>query len=210
MPDTVNHEDEEVISPVTFSRLVLGFIILGAALRLVRCLLNYPMWCDETMLAANLLDRPWTALAQPLAYRQVCPLGFLALEWIAVQFIGFSELSLRLIPVACAIASVPLFYVLARRVLGDRTKATLLAVAIFAVSEPPIRYAAEVKPYSADLLVSLVLLYLAVVWLQSRGRIRPLWALAAADAFGHINVIAVDFRDRCNCHRGRGRSLQAV
>ncbi len=179
MPDAVNHEDEEVISPVRFSRLVLGFIILGAVLRLVRCLLNYPMWCDETMLAANLLDRPWTALSQPLAYRQVCPLGFLALEWIALQFIGFSELSLRLIPVACAIASVPLFYVLARCVLGYRTRATLLAVAIFAVSEPPIRYAAEVKPYSADLLVSLILLYLAVVWLQSQGRLRPLWALAA-------------------------------
>ena len=76
------------------ARLVIGFIILGVVLRLVRCLLNYPMWCDETMLAANLLDRSWTALAQPLAYRQVCPLGFLALEWIVVQLIGFSELSL--------------------------------------------------------------------------------------------------------------------
>jgi hypothetical protein len=180
MPSTVNSANEEYNSTISFSRLAIGFIILGAVLRLVRCLLNYPMWCDETMLAANLLDRPWTALAQPLAYRQVCPLGFLALEWIGVQLIGFSELSLRLIPVLCAIASVPLFYVLARRVLGDRTYATLVAVAMFAVSEPPIRYAAEVKPYSADLLVSLILLYLAVSWLQSQGQLRPLWALATA------------------------------
>ena len=35
MPDTVNGGDEGVISPVRFSRLVLGFIILGAVLRLV-------------------------------------------------------------------------------------------------------------------------------------------------------------------------------
>ena len=140
-------------------------------------LLNYPMWCDETMLAANLLDRPWSTLARPLAYRQVCPLGFLGLEWITVQLIGFSELSLHLIPLVCSIASVPLFYFLARRVLGDRTNAVLLAVAIFTVSEPPIRYAAEVKPYSADLLVSLVLLYFAVAWLQSHGQGRPMWHL---------------------------------
>ena len=56
---------------------------------------------------------------------------------------------------------------------------TLLAVALFAVSEPPIRYAAEVKPYSADLLVSLLLLSLAVKWLQNPGRVRQLWILAA-------------------------------
>ena len=80
----------------------------------------------------------------------------------------------------CAVLSVPLFYCLARRVLGEGTCATVLAVAIFAVSEPPIRYAAEVKPYSADLLVSLLLLYLAVAWLHSPGQVRLLWALAAA------------------------------
>ena len=183
MPGTANCASEEPLSKVVSARLVIGFIILGVVLRLVRCLLNYPMWCDETMLAANLLDRSWTALAQPLAYRQVCPLGFLALEWIVVQLIGFSELSLRLVPVVCAVLSVPLFYCLARRVLGEGTCATVLAVAIFAVSEPPIRYAAEVKPYSADLVVSLLLLYLAVAWLQSQGRVRLLWALAAAMPF---------------------------
>jgi hypothetical protein len=161
------------------SRAVIGFVILGIMLRLARYLQNYPMWCDETMLAANLLDRRWFELLQPLAYRQVCPPGFLAVEWIVVHFLGFSELSLRLIPGLCAVASVPLFHFLARRVLGRGTSATLLAVTLFAVSEPPIRYAAEVKPYSADLLVSLVLLGLAVMWLQTPGRVRQLWAMAA-------------------------------
>src|SRR5580698_9556770 len=87
---------------------LIGFMVLGVALRLIRYLQNYPMWCDETMLAVNLLGRRWTDLAQPLLYRQVCPLGFLALEWVVVQLFGFSELSLRLIPVVCAVASVPL------------------------------------------------------------------------------------------------------
>jgi hypothetical protein len=154
-------------------------MILGIVLRLVRYLQNYPMWCDETMLAANLLERNWTELLQPLAYRQVCPVGFLALEWAVVRFWGFSELSLRLMPVLCAMASVPLFGFLARRVVGAGSRAHLLAMALFAVSEPPIRYAAEVKPYSADLLSSLLLLSLAVTWLQNPGHCRALWVLAA-------------------------------
>jgi hypothetical protein len=164
---------------VNFSRAMIGLIVLGIALRLVRWLLNYPMWCDETLLAANILERDWTALTKPLAYRQVCPLGFLALELTVVRLLGFSELTLRLIPFLCALASVPLFHLLARRVLGTGTSAALLAVALFAVSEAPIRYAAEVKPYSADLLVSLVLLNLAVSWLRTPGSVRHLWAIAA-------------------------------
>ena len=139
---------KSVIQQPTFSRAVIGFMILGIVLRLVRYLQNYPMWCDETMLAANLLDRHWNELAQPLAYRQVCPVGFLALEWAVVRLLGFSELSLRFIPVLCGLVSVPLFGFLARRLLGGESRAYLLAVALFAVSEPPIRYAAEVKPYS--------------------------------------------------------------
>jgi hypothetical protein len=166
-------------SPDPLSRAVVGFIILGIVLRLVRYLQNYPMWCDETMLAVNLLERNGTELVQPLAYRQVCPVGFLAVEWAAVRLLGFAEFSLRLMPVLCAVATMPLFGFLARRVLGGGSRAHLLAVALFAVSEPPIRYAAEVKPYSADLLASLVLLSLAVAWLQNPLRCRPLWVLAA-------------------------------
>ena len=44
----------------------------------------------------------------------------------------------------------------------------LLAVAIFAVSYPGIRYAAEAKQYGTDLFVSLGLLYLTVEWLGRR------------------------------------------
>ncbi len=163
-----------------FARAIAAFLILGIVLRLVRWLLNYPMWCDETMLAANLLDRDWADLARPLAYRQVCPIGFLALEWLAVRLVGFSESSARLVPLLCALASVPLFHQLARRVLGSGTKGCLLAVAMFATAEPLIRYAGEAKPYEADLLVSLVLLNLAVAWLKAPERTRWVWAMAAA------------------------------
>jgi hypothetical protein len=179
MHRAVGSKDQPQDLGSAFSRAAIGFVMLGIVLRLVRYLQNYPMWCDETMLAANLLDRHWNELTQPLAYRQVCPLGFLALEWAVVSLAGFSELTLRFFPVLCAVLSVPLFNILARQVLGTGTGAHLLAVALFAVSEPPIRYAAEVKPYATDLLVSVLLLSLAVKWLQDPGRVRPLWILAA-------------------------------
>jgi hypothetical protein len=160
-----------------YARALFGFVILGIVLRLVRYLQNFPLWCDETMLAVNLLDRHWTELARPLDYHQVCPLGFLALEWLVVRCAGFSEWTLRLIPLLSALGSVPVFLLLARRVLGQRSHATLLATALFAVSAPPIRYAAEVKPYATDILASAALLGAAVAWHQSRSRSHWLHAL---------------------------------
>ncbi len=160
------------------TRGIASFLALAIILRLVRALQNYPMWCDETMLAANLLDRDWTELARPLDYRQVCPLGFLAIEWIAVRVAGFSELSLRLFPLLCSLASVPLFYRLSRSILGRTTVGTFLAVAVFAVSEPVIRYAGEAKPYETDLLVSVGLLCLSAEWLASPAASKGLWKSA--------------------------------
>src|SRR5262249_36710087 len=64
-------------------------------------------------------------------------------------------------------------------VLGESPGGLALAMAWFAVAEPPIRYAAEVKPYATDLLVSLVLLNPALSWRRAPKPGRWLWALAA-------------------------------
>ena len=162
------------------ARASLWFVAFGVALRMIRYLQNYPLWCDESMLAANLLDRRWTDLALPLDYHQVCPLGFLAMAWAAVRGLGFSEMSLRLVPILSATASVPLFFLLARRMLGAGMVASLLAVGLFAVAQPPIRFAAEFKPYATDLLVATGLLLLALKWRAAPER--PRWLLALAIA----------------------------
>lgn len=161
------------------AQITLALATLGLALRQVRFLQIYPMWCDETMVAVNLLDRPWTALAEPLDYRQICPLAFVVLEWASVRMLGFSEAALRLVPLLSALASVPLFYRLAARVLGRGSIGALVAVGIFAVAQPPIRFAAEVKPYASDLLVATVLLTIAGRWRSDPARPGGLWLLAA-------------------------------
>jgi len=90
----------------------------------------------------------------------------------------FSEWSLRFFPLVCGLASVFLFWHLARRVFGNDSAAVLLAIGIFAVSVHPIRHASEAKPYASDLLVAILLLVLAAEWLRRPHQVRWLWALA--------------------------------
>jgi 4-amino-4-deoxy-L-arabinose transferase-like glycosyltransferase len=164
------------------AQATMGFVVLGVLVRAVRYLLNYPLWCDEAMLAANFLDRGYADLLRPLDFRQVAPVLFLLLELTAVKLLGFSEMALRLFPFLCGIASVLLFRHVAGRVLGGVP--LLLAVAVFAVSGWPLRYVAEVKPYASDLFVALAMLGLAVEWWRRPDRVGWLWALAVAAPLG--------------------------
>ena len=154
-----------------------GFVVLGLLVRAARYLLNFPLWCDESMIAANFLDRGYADLFRPLDYRQVSPVLWLVVELTSVKLLGFSELSLRLFPCVCGLLSVLLFRHVAGRLMSGVP--LLLAVAVFAVSGWPLRYVAEVKPYASDLFVALGLLALAVEWWRDPDRPGWLWALAA-------------------------------
>jgi len=139
--------------------------------------MNCPLWWDEAFVAVNFIRRDYFDLLRPLDYGQVCPILFLWAELTFVKLLGFSEWSLRLFPLGCAIASVVLFRHVAGRVV--RGLPLLMAVAIFAVSYHPIRHAADVKPYASDLLASLSLLAAALEWLRTRERAGWMWGLAA-------------------------------
>jgi hypothetical protein len=158
-------------------RATWTFVGLGVLLRVVRYLMDYPLWWDEAFLAANFLRRGYLDLLRPLDYSQVCPILFLWIELTVVKLAGFSEWALRLFPLACAGASVVVFRHVAGRVV--RGVPLLLAVGIFAVSFHPIRHAADVKPYASDLLVALLLLVPVFAWLRAPNRIGRLWVLAA-------------------------------
>jgi hypothetical protein len=169
--------EKELLSPLAQRRWLMAFLVVGVLLRLTRYLLRFPLWEDEAMLSANLIDRGYGQLLQPLHYCQVAPTLFLWGQLTIVRLLGFNEYSLRLIPFLCGLASLPLFRHVAGRLLQGVS--LLLAVALFAVAYPMTRYAAEAKPYGCDLLVALVLLALAIEWLRRPEQTRWLWALAA-------------------------------
>ncbi len=158
-----------------------AFIALGLAIRIVRYLVRFPLWPDESFLAANFISSGYLDLLGALGYHQVAPLLFIWVELLVVKLLGFSEYSLRLFPFLGSLVSLFLFYHLCRRLLKGAP--LLLAVAIFAVAYYPIRHGAEVKPYAIDLLVSLVLLTLAVEWWRAPSRSYWLWWLAAGVLF---------------------------
>jgi hypothetical protein len=168
-------------------RAALAFVALGVALRVARYALNSPLWWNEAFVAVNFLRRGYLDLLEPLDYGQVCPIGFLWLEKAIVDAFGFSEPTLRLAPLLCGVAALVLFDRLAARAMPGPPR--LLATAILAVSYHPIRLAAEAKPYASDLLVAVALILLAWRWLEDRGRVGRLWALAgfapAALAMSH-------------------------
>ena len=141
-------------------RWVLPFLlVLGAALRLGLFLAHRCLWTDEAWLALNILHRGPSELLRPLEFDQVAPPGFLLLVKGAQEVFGSSELALRLVPLLLGLASLPLFFSLARRSL--RPGAVPVACLLFAIAEPLVLYATEVKPYSGDVAVALMLWWFA-------------------------------------------------
>ena len=64
------------------------FVILGVVIRLVRYLVDYPIWHDEAFLACSLWDRDYVDLLRPLDYGQVAPWLFLVIERAIVIALG--------------------------------------------------------------------------------------------------------------------------
>ncbi|MFL5575931.1 MAG: hypothetical protein ACJ79S_08195 [Gemmatimonadaceae bacterium] len=135
----------------------------GAALRIWQYAGGASLSLDELALARNVVDRPLgSLLVERLAYGQVAPRGFLLLEKLAVLLLGGSEYALRLVPLSCAIASLALFALVARRVLSGA--AVPFAVALLALATPLIDYGAQVKQYSGDVTAALAITLLALTW----------------------------------------------
>jgi len=140
--------------------VTIALLFLGVLLRLRAYLADRSLWLDEAMLALNIIHRGFVGLWKPLDMHQGAPVGFLMLVRSAVISFGTGEYALRLVPLLAGIAAVGLFYLLAKRVL--LTNALPLAVALFALSPSLIYYSSEVKQYSLDVAIALLLILLAV------------------------------------------------
>ena len=157
-------------------RLLWITVALNVAWRLVRYLLDFPIWGDEAMLAVNFIDRNGWQLLEPLDYVQVAPVGFLWVEWLITRLLGVNGFALRLFPLISGVLAVFLLVRLMKLCLSRRE--TLLGMGLFCASYYPVRHGVEIKPYSIDLLMSIVQLLLAVR-LRSRMGSWKLWSLFA-------------------------------
>lgn len=145
--------------------LPLTIVIVGILLRLIQYFINRSLWIDEAFLALNIINKSWLELLNPLDYNQAAPVGFLLIEKLITQIFGASEYSLRLFPLISGIISLLLFYQVARWLL--KTQTVPIALGLFAISDRLIYFSSEVKQYSIDVAITL-LLYLAIINLLSK------------------------------------------
>lgn len=170
------------LTPERINRLIWWFIGVGALVRLLRYALRFPLWEDEAFLAYNLFERNFKELLRPLDYIQVAPIGYLWLQRAVIDIFGFTELTLRAASILAALASLLIFRRVAALTLPPL--AQLAAVALFAVSYPMIRYAAEAKQYGLDLFLGLSMVWFFLEMLLRPERKRWTGALLLIAAFG--------------------------
>ena len=140
--------------------LMLALLLLGVALRVLFFAVDRPLWIDEAMLAANLVERDYAGLREPLVYGQVAPIGYLYVERFLLDTFGTGEKVMRSVSLLAGLLCLPVFAVIARRLLTP--SAALIAMLLFSVSEPMVYYSVELKPYSVDVVAALLLFWMTL------------------------------------------------
>lgn len=161
---------EKAEAGLTSRYLTWALIAFGVVLRLARYFKNPTLWFDEAALALNILNHSFLDLMAPLTLKQNAPLGFLWTEKLAVTAFGDSEFAFRFFPLVCGLLSVFLFCQVARQMLSPA--AANLALMFFALSDWPVYYSAEAKPYSADLCITLLIVFIGCKFLEAPGSAR--------------------------------------
>lgn len=134
-------------------------IAAGVLLRLYPYLLERSFWADEASLALNLVERTFAQLTLPLNYQQGAPIGFLFIEKLSMILLGNNEYALRLFPLAAGILALFLMGYIAREYFG---MSGLFAVAVFSFGWNLVYYSSELKQYSSDVALLLLLVALAL------------------------------------------------
>ncbi|HVG19460.1 MAG TPA: hypothetical protein VNI02_10425 [Blastocatellia bacterium] len=178
---------------ITEQRLSWAVLAFGVLLRAAQFLFNPALYVDEGALALNIISRSFAGLAQPLDSNQAAPIGFLALEKIALLAFGDGEYSLRLFPFLFSAAAMFLFYQMARRCLSSW--AVPIALTFFAVSGHVIYYAAQIKQYSSDVSITILITLMGLDLASKELTARRAALLATAGAsvvwFSHPSVFVL-------------------
>jgi len=150
---------------------VAAVVAAGVVLRFVT---RSDLWLDEA-LTVNIARLPLGELEEALRHDGAPPLYYVLLHgWMEVA--GDGDVAVRAMSGLFAVASLPLAFLVGRRV-GGRAVAWA-AVVVLASSPYAIRYATENRPYSLQIL--LVLLgWLALCGALERPGLAPLAAVAA-------------------------------
>jgi len=138
----------------------VSILILGILLRLLGFVENRSFFLDEANVARNIAERDFGQFWEALDYHQHAPPILLSLFKVCTEWFGFTEYSLRLIPLIGGGISVFLFYLLLRKQVRSPI-AIGFPLLLFCCTPSIIRYASEAKQYSTDVMVTVGILLVA-------------------------------------------------
>jgi len=162
----------------TFNWCILCF---GALLRIAQFIYNRSLTEGEAALALNIINKSYADLLQPLDFAQAAPVGFLISQRFMISILGNTEMTLRMIPLIAALASLILFLDVAKRIL--KPTALTIGLILFAVGDHLIYFASEVKQYSTDVFWALCIILLALWLLKHKNSLVPVIIYSLVSAF---------------------------
>ena len=155
--------------PVVARIAAWAIIVLGALVRIREFVFARSLWIDEASAAISIASRDFAGLTKPLENSQTAPIGYIMLTEVSDVLFGPGEMSLRLLPLICGIATLVLFYQLLRRLLQPAEG--LVALALAALLNSMVYFSNEFKPYGVDAAATCALVLCAVTIAQHR----PTW-----------------------------------
>jgi hypothetical protein len=193
----LEHDSRTAVDPppAGWSRtaVLVGWVVVaaGALLRLREYAVDRSLWRDEAALVYNVLHRGYLGFNRPLDFEQGTPPGFFVAVKAVIQVFGTSELALRAVPLLCGVGALVVALVLVRRHLDAPTG--LVALGLMAASPSLIYFSGEVKQYSTDALVGLLILLAASTTWRRRYDLRSCVVLAAVGVVGVLFSYAATF-----------------
>ena len=145
-------------------------ILAGAVLRIAQYIYNRSLTEGEAALALNIVQRSYEQLLKPLDYVQAAPVGFLLVQKFLSDLFGTNEYALRLLPLIAGIGALFLFYSIAKKTI-DR-QSIITGLVLFAVGDHLVYFASEVKQYSSDVFIALLLIWSVILVFNKRFNIK--------------------------------------
>jgi capsular polysaccharide biosynthesis protein len=173
--------------PASWFRPAVAALTVLMAILALTGLGSRGLWMDEAF-TASLVDRSWSSLAERLLNAEFNGALYSVVLW-AVSRVSMSEWALRLPSVVFAVMAVPMFAVVARRLLGAR--AAIMSTVLWTISGAVLMQAQNARSYSLATLLVLVAawFFIAEVEEPTATRLRLWSACSVLAVLAHLFAI---------------------
>lgn len=150
-------KSNKTIINTVFYTFLLMIILGGIVFRVFALKYSLDIYYDEMALLNNILDRSFLEYFSPLSYEQCAPPIFMLLGKFLYSLFGYNQIKLKLIAFIPSVFSLFAYLYLCFLLFKNRLT-IILSAFFFAFQYNLINYAAIFKPYSTDVLFTILIL----------------------------------------------------